>query len=51
MVKKETPIPTIIDGNGVLTIQTLNMVPQKVIKVDKPTGYYRNREKTKIFIY
>ena len=37
---KDTPI-----------IQIFNMVPQKVIQVNKPTGYYRNREKTKTFIY
>ena len=32
-------------------VQTFNMVPQKVIQVDKPTGYYGDREKTKTFIY
>ena len=32
-------------------IQTFNIVLQKVIQVDKPAGYYNNREKTKIFIY
>ena len=36
---------------GVPTIQTLNVVSQKVIQVDKPTGYYGDREKTKINIY
>ena len=38
-------------NNVTPTIQTLNMVPQKVIQVNKPTGYYRDREKIKIFIY
>ena len=32
-------------------IQTLNVVSQKVIQVNKPTGYYGDKEKTKIFIY
>ena len=36
---------------GVPTIQTLNVILQKIIQVDKPTGYYKDREKTKIFIY
>ena len=36
---------------GVPTIQSLNVILQKVIQVDKPMGYYGNREKTKIFIY
>ena len=27
------------------------MVPQKVIQVNKPVGYYKDRDKTKIFIY
>ena len=31
--------------------QTLNVVPQKVIQVDKSAGYYGDKEKTKIFIY
>ena len=43
--------PITTDSNIVPTIQTLNIIPQKVIQVDKPTGYYRNKEKTKIFIY
>ena len=44
--------PVIINNGAItLTIQTLNVVPQKVIQVDKPTGYYRDREKMKIFIY
>ena len=30
---------------------TLNVVPQKIIQVDKPAGYYGDTEKTKIFIY
>ena len=47
MAEEETP--TITKNNGEApTIQTLNMVLQKVIQVDKPTGYYRNKEKTKI---
>ena len=32
-------------------VQTFNVIPQKVIQVNKPTGYYNNRNKTKIFIY
>ena len=32
-------------------VQTFNVVPQKVIQVDKPAEYYNNREKIKIFIY
>ena len=47
--KKENPVPIIVEGNH--SIQTLNIVLQKVIQVDKPTGYYGDREKTKIFIY
>ena len=43
--------PVIIIIKGAPTIQTLNMVPQKVIQVDKPMGYYGDREKTKTFIY
>ena len=46
----EDPVPTIING-GVPTTQTLNMVSQKVIQVNKPRGYYRDRKKIKIFIY
>ena len=39
-------------NSGVVpTIQTLNVVPQKVIQVNKPIGYYGDREKTKTFIY
>ena len=50
MANKENPdINKIKEGTP--TIQTLNIVPQKVIQVDKPIGYYGNREKTKIFIY
>ena len=33
------------------TIQTLNVVPQKVIQVDKPAGYYEDQKKMKIFVY
>ena len=40
----EDPIFIIINS-GALIIQILNVVPQKVIQVNKPTGYYRNREK------
>ena len=36
---------------GAPTIQILNIVSQKVIQIDKPMGYYGNKEKTKIFIY
>ena len=32
-------------------IQIFNVVPQKVIQVDKPAGYYGDRKKTKTFIY
>ena len=32
-------------------IQTLNIILQKVIQVNKPTRYYGDKEKTKIFIY
>ena len=39
------------DNDNTPIIQTFNVVPQKVISVDKPTGYYGDREKTKIFIY
>ena len=41
-----------IKNNKVTPVtQTLNVVPQKVIQVNKPTEYYRDKEKTKIFIY
>ena len=33
------------EGTGVPTIQTLNVVPQKVIQIDKPTGYYGDKER------
>ena len=50
MAEEENPTP--VAGNeGVPTIQTLNVVSQKVIQVDKLTGYYGDREKIKIFIY
>ena len=39
------------EGGEALTIQTLNMVPQKVILVNKPSKYYEDRKKIKIFIY
>ena len=29
----------------------INMVSQKVIQVNKPSAYYKNKEKIKIFIY
>ena len=48
--KKENHIP-IKNNKGVSTIQILNVISQKVIQVDKPTGYYGDREKTKTFIY
>ena len=51
MAKREdNPVLTIVDKE-VPAIQTLNVISQKVIQVDKPTGYYRDREKIKIFIY
>ena len=48
--KTEEPVLTTINSGG-STIQTLNIVPQKVIQVNKPTEYYRDRKKTKMFIY
>ena len=48
--KAENLVPIIIN-NRVPTIQTLNVIPQKVIQINKPTGYYGDREKTKMFIY
>ena len=39
------------DNNLFPVVQTLNVIPQKVIQVDKPAGYYGNKEKTKTFIY
>ena len=42
---------TLINSDLVPNIQILNVVPQKVIQVDKPIGYYGNKEKTKMFIY
>ena len=50
MVKEENPVLIIIDSEAP-TIQTLNVVLQKVIQVNKPAGYYGDREKIKIFIY
>ena len=50
MAKKKNSIIAIVN-EGVPTIQTLNVVSQKVIQVNKPTGYYKNRKKIKIFIY
>ena len=50
MAEEENPIP-IKDNRGTPFIQTLNVIPQKVIQIDKPTGYYRDKEKIKIFIY
>ena len=47
---EENPVTIIID-KGVLTIQTLNIISQKVIQVNKPTGYYEDKKKTKTFIY
>ena len=38
--------------NGVdLPTPIFNVVLQKVIQVDKPARYYKNKNKTKIFIY
>ena len=34
-----------------LIIKILNVVLQKIIQIDKPAGYYKDREKTKTFIY
>ena len=51
MADKENPESTIIGLEKVPTIQTLNVVSQKVIQIDKPTGYYRDKDKTKTFIY
>ena len=43
---------SVIKANKVnLRIQTLNVIIQKVIQVNKPVGYYGDREKTKMFIY
>ena len=39
------------DNNKFTMVQTFNVVPQKIIQMDKPTRYYGNREKTKMFIY
>ena len=39
------------DNEDTSIVRTFNMVPQKVIQVNKPAGYYKDREKTKIFIY
>ena len=50
MAKREK-LGLVIKGEPAPVTQTLNVVPQKVIQVDKPTGYYGDREKTKIFIY
>ena len=46
----EEDVPTTATEE-VSTIQTLNVLLQKVIQVDKPMGYYGDREKTKTFIY
>ena len=50
MADKEIARSALVVG-GAPTIQTLNVVPQKVIQVNKPAGYYEDREKTKTFIY
>ena len=48
----ETENPVLITADDrAPTIQILNVIPQKVIQVDKPTGYYKNKKKIKIFIY
>ena len=40
------------EGKEIVSItQTLNVISQKVIQVNKPIGYYRNKEKINIFIY
>ena len=51
MVKEERP--TLIKKIDKVTpiTQILDVVSQKVIQVNKPAGYYKNREKIKIFIY
>ena len=38
-------------GGEAPTIQTLNVVPQKINQVNKPSKYYEDKEKTKTFIY
>ena len=54
MADKEKPISIIKGkkgkGNKTSTIQTLNMISQKVIQVNKPSRYYGDRKKIKIFI-
>ena len=55
MTEEERPVSVIKnngdEGGNIPTIQTLNMVPQKVIQVDKPSRYYGDKEKINIFIY
>ena len=51
MVEGKKSAPITAGNNIVPTIQTLNMVSQKIIQVNKPTGYYGDREKTKTFTY
>ena len=51
MAEKKNPAVIGIGNEGVPTIQTLNIVLKKVIQIDKPTGYYKNKEKIKISTY
>ena len=39
------------DNKVIPITQTLNVVLQKIIQVNKPTGYYKNKEKTKIVFF
>ena len=39
------------EESNIPIIQTLNVILQKVIQVNKLTRYYRDREKMKTFIY
>ena len=43
--------PTFTQKKATPVVQILNIILWKVIQIDKPTGYYGDREKTKIFIY
>ena len=51
MAEGERPGSKIRDNKTNPIIQTLNIILQKVIQVNKPTEYYENREKIKTFIY
>ena len=45
--------PTLVTENNKINpvTQTLNVISQKVIQVNKPAEYYRDKKRTKIFIY